>query len=138
MTTRRLSRGTPVLAATVEQQEAWVKAIDSDLEAVAAIEALTGKAWAAMGFGEKLTAYGQKVTQGEALAGLVAAERVKRDLVSLAAEHRGEVSARDRNALLEQEVAGLRDQVKQLARINSEQSKRIEQLIAAPAMAQSA
>lgn len=138
MSTRRLSRGTPVLAATVEQQEAWVKAIDADPDAVAAIEALTGKAWASMSFGEKLIAYGQKITQGEALAGLVAAEKVKRDLVVLAQEHKGETSARDRVALLEQENAKLRDDVKHLRRQAHDQALRIEQLTAAPAMAVSA
>jgi hypothetical protein len=135
MAGRRLSRGTPLLYGSKQEQEAGVKAIDADPEVVRAIEQITGKAWSALAFGDKVAVFDQHNEMGAALAQVVAVERTRRDLLALAADRTGDIAATERLTLVEAELAATRDELRRTQQNYEKLRGRAVAETAAPAMA---
>lgn len=135
MVARRLSRGTPLLYGSKQEQEAGIRAIDGDQEAVEAIERLTGRKWADLAFGDKVALFDQRIEMGAALSQLVAAERSKRDLQDLAADAVAETRATERLTVLEQQLAATQDELRRTQQNYEKMRARVTTETAEPAMA---
>lgn len=120
MSVSRISRGTPVVSFPKELQEAYVKAADANPQKVQEIEAVTGRSWSSLTFGEKLLAIQQKLIVGQVDAALVAASRASRDLSDEASVIRDGVTLTDLATLQDRTIRELREQNNRLLQQNEQ------------------
>jgi hypothetical protein len=96
---------------TTDEQERFVRLLDTNPVLADAVETLMGRKLASMKFGEKVTAVHEYLEAGHASAAVAAAARTMHDIKNLASDIRGDVSLADRVATMEVEADVLHEKL---------------------------